>query len=70
MLYKEEDESNVVYMPIYGTLNIWSKKQGQLGRVYPGFTVGEEVLVDKNYVCRIDNCFAEVETSLICIEKE
>jgi hypothetical protein len=46
VLYKEEDESACVYIPIYGILSIWSKKNGNLGKVIPGFTAGEEAFCD------------------------
>lgn len=59
VLFKEEDESKEIYLVIYGCLGVWNKKNGNLGRVIPGFTAGEECLIDPNYVCRFDNCYAE-----------
>lgn len=34
-----------------------------------GWTVGEEALVDKNFICRIENCCAENESGLLSIDK-
>jgi hypothetical protein len=41
-----------------------------LGRVILGWTIGEEVLIDKNFLCRSENCFAETETALFVIERK
>jgi hypothetical protein len=51
-------------------LGVCSKKKGQLGRVILGWTVGEEALCDKNFICRIDSCYAEKESSLLAIDRE
>lgn len=69
LLYKEEDENLLTYIPLYGSLKLYSKKKGQLGRVFLGWTLGEETICDKNFVCRIESCFAETESALFAIEK-
>jgi hypothetical protein len=59
----------ICFIPLYGQLGIWSKRKGALGRIITGWTVGEEALVDKNFICRIENCHAETETALLSIDK-
>jgi len=47
-----------------------SKKKGQLGKIMLGWTVGEEAICDKNFVCRIESCYAESESALLSVDKE
>jgi hypothetical protein len=68
VLYKEEDEDPTIYVPVFGKIKIWNKKLGQIGTVGLGQTLGEECLIDKSFICRLDNCYAEQETGLICID--
>jgi hypothetical protein len=60
----------LIYIPIFGELNVWSTKLGQFGRLRLGTTVGEESLLDKNFLQRTDNCYAEQDSSVICINRE
>ncbi len=60
----------MLFIPIYGELNIWSKKQGQFGKIRLGNTAGEEAICDKQFQIRADNCFAESESALIGIMKD
>ena len=69
ILYREDDQVPVAFVPIYGELNVWSKKGGQYGKLRLGGCVGEEVLVDRKYRCRSENCYAEADSALICINK-
>jgi CRP-like cAMP-binding protein len=70
VLYKEEDESKDIFILVYGSLKIWSKKNGSLGKVISGFTAGEESLLDSNYVCRLDNCITESESCAFTIQTD
>ena len=47
ILYKDGDDVPLAYIPIFGELTIWSKKQGQFGRIKLGNTAGEEALCDR-----------------------
>ena len=69
ILYHEQDNLPLTYIPIYGELNVWSTKNGQFGRIKLGATTGEEALVDRNFTQRTESCYAEHETCLICINK-
>ncbi|CDW71561.1 UNKNOWN [Stylonychia lemnae] len=70
ILYKEEDESKSIYIVISGCLSFWNRKNGQIGKVISGFTAGEECLLDKNYVCRLENCHADEESCIFQIDKD
>eukprot|EP00347_Sterkiella_histriomuscorum_P011789 403371092 len=70
VLYKEEDEQKQLYIVIFGCLNIWNKKNGHLGRVIPGFSAGEECFIDSNFICRLDNCYAEQESCVFTIDRD
>ena len=59
-----------MYIPLYGLFNVWNKRNGLFGKIKLGWTLGEESFCDKNYICRIDNCYAEVESAALCIMKE
>ena len=59
VLYKEEDEDPTIYIPFFGRIVLWNKKLGQLGSVGLGYTLGEECLIDKEFVCRLDNSYAD-----------
>ena len=50
-------------------MTMWSKKKGTIGSIVVGWTVGEESLLDKNFICRIENCFAESECAVLSIDK-
>jgi hypothetical protein len=70
ILYREEEETPLVYIPIYGELTVWSKKNGQFGRIKIGNTAGEEAICEKQFVCRLDNCYAEADSCLVCIARD
>jgi hypothetical protein len=60
----------VVFIPIYGELKVWSKKGGQFGRIHLGSTCGEEAIIDRKFKFRLENCYAEADSALICINRE
>ena len=70
ILYREEEETALVFIPVYGELTVWSKKNGQFGRIKIGNTAGEEAICDKNFLCRMDNCYAEADSCLVCISRD
>ena len=70
ILYKENDDIPVIYVPIYGELTVWSKKNGHFGKVRLGNTAGEEALCDRLFRKREDNCFAETDAALVCISRD
>ena len=70
ILFREEDNLPVVFVPIYGELNVWSKKGGQYGKIRLGGVVGEEAISDRKYKVRTENCYAEADSALICINKD
>ncbi len=65
ILYKEEDEEKTLYVILYGRVGLCSRRGGALGKAILGWTVGEECYVDRNFLCRIENCYADAETALI-----
>ena len=68
-LYKEEDEDQILYIPLFGSLNMWNRKRGIIGQIVVGWTIGEEALIEKNFVCRIENCVADKDCCLLSIDK-
>ena len=50
---------------MYGTLVLWSKKKGVLGRLMIGWTVGEEAVLDSKYICRFENCYSENDAAVL-----
>ena len=34
-----------------------------------GWTVGEESILDKNFLCRIENCYCETDCALLEVSK-
>lgn len=73
ILFKEKHQTPaLLYIPIYGELNLWSKQNGQfLHRLKLGSVVGEEAICDRLFDgTRQDNCYAEQDSALICIKRE
>ena len=70
ILYSENETQNNIYIPLYGSLRLWSRKKGIICRgLGVGQTIGEECLCDSVYWDRKENCFAESDTALLCIDK-
>lgn len=70
ILYKEEDEEKTLFIILYGRVGLCSRRVGALGKAFLGWTVGEESYVDKTFLCRIENCYADAETAMIELEYE
>lgn len=50
---------------MYGSLILWSKKKGVIGKLHLGWTVGEEAILDPKYICRFENCYAENDSAIL-----
>jgi CRP-like cAMP-binding protein len=71
ILYSEGDYQSHIYLPLYGTLRLWNKERGIIcSNLCMGMSVGEEALNDPMYVARSENCFAEQDAAVLCIERD
>jgi hypothetical protein len=63
---KFSDPSDLsVFIVMYGRMVLWSKKIGVIGKAVIGWTVGEDALISKQYLCRRENCSTETEAAVL-----
>ena len=61
--------NSTVYIPIYGTLMIWSNKSGYLGKAVHGYCLGEEGFFDRDYRTRYETAHAIEESAVLALER-
>lgn len=70
ILYSEGDFNAAIYLPLYGSLRLWHHKWGIVcANIGSSMCVGEEAINNSSYTHREDNCFAEKDTAIFCIER-
>eukprot|EP00347_Sterkiella_histriomuscorum_P012565 403368078 len=71
-VYFEDANDMQIFIPIFGSLRIWSRQNGILGRINVGQPAGEECFCDSKYINRIDSCVTnEVgQCGLLIIDRE
>jgi len=69
-LYKSGATDNFVYFILFGRLVLhFEEDEQELGRVNIGWTIGEEVLFDRNMQLRNETCYSETESCLLGVNK-
>jgi len=85
ILYKQGTRDNFVYFVLFGRLNLQvadhtlpigkdggeslSTTSTSIGNVNIGWTVGEEILFDRNLQIRPETCYADTESCLLGLNK-